>query len=145
MSGGYGYNYRYLAPITPAQTPPFAPGLPAGTETWTKIRVEQVGSTSQTIFYVTAAWAVPNSPLTPGQAGLIETGLAEPPSRQFPSVHFRTKPQLAHVVFVDGHAEMRSDPTRNPPPAGEPAAVAQVRDAQNLFDLGTDDTLWDRE
>src|SRR5262249_49842373 len=39
-TGGYGYNYRYLAPLST---------LPSGTEVWTPIRLDQVASTSQTI------------------------------------------------------------------------------------------------
>ena len=78
-TGGYGYNYRYLAPLRM---------LPSGTEVWEKTRLEDIKSTSQTVCFVTAARAVPNSPLT-GGAGLFEVGVAEPPSRSDPSVHHR--------------------------------------------------------
>ena len=64
---------------------------------------------------------------------------------RFASDGFRLQGKLAHVVFVDGHAEQRSDFTRNPPAATDSAAVVQIRDDQNLYDIGTDDTLWDRE
>ena len=67
------------------------------------------------------------------------------PSVQNPSIHFRFSPQLANVLFVDGHVEGWTQKVRNPPPAGVSAAEQQLRDQENLFDIGTDDTLWDRE
>jgi prepilin-type N-terminal cleavage/methylation domain-containing protein/prepilin-type processing-associated H-X9-DG protein len=135
-SGGYGYNYRYLAPVTP---------LPDGTEAWTPIRIEQVKATNQTVCFVTACQATANStPLGPGPQ-LIEVAVAEPPSGQTPSVHFRFFPRAANVAFLDGHVETRLDPTRNPPAPGDSPALVQLRDKENVFDLGTDDSLWDRD
>ena len=66
----------------------------------------------------------------------------DPPSFQNPSVHFRYFPKLANVVFLDGHVEGRIDKTRNPSTAS--AAEQQLRDQENVFDIGADDTLWDR-
>jgi prepilin-type N-terminal cleavage/methylation domain-containing protein/prepilin-type processing-associated H-X9-DG protein len=133
-TGGYGYNYRYLAPV---HTPP------GGTEVWDKVRIEFIGSTSQTVCFVTAAGTTMNSPVT-GGPGLIEVGFAEPPSQQTPSVHYRFN-GIANVVFVDGHVEGRSDKTINPPSPSEPAVITQLRLKENLLDLGTTDELWDRE
>ena len=133
-TGGYGYNYRYLAPVRV---------IGGGVEVWDKIRIEQVMSTSRTVCFVNAARAVPNSPLT-GGAGLIEVAVAEPPSQRDPTVHYRLFGGIANVLFVDGHVESRSDRTRNPPAPSDPPDVIAVRDQENLFDLGTTDELWDR-
>lgn len=134
-SGGYGYNYRYLAPI---RTVP-------GGEVWTPIRVVQVASTSQTVCFVDAAGTSTDPGLPTGPPCMIEVAIAEPPSHQYPSVHFRYFFKVANVLFADGHVEARTDPTRNPPPASDPLSVIGMRDKENLFDLGSNDMLWDRE
>jgi prepilin-type N-terminal cleavage/methylation domain-containing protein/prepilin-type processing-associated H-X9-DG protein len=133
-TGGYGYNYRYLAPFRT---------LPSGVEVWEKIRLDQVSSTSQTVCFVTAARAVPSSPLT-GTAGLFEVGISEPPSSRDPTVHHRFTGGIANVVFLDGHVEGRTDRTRNPPAPTDTPEMIQVRDKENVFDLGSTDELWDR-
>ncbi len=133
-TGGYGYNYRYLSPVHPI----------LGGEAWDKVRLEQIGSTSQTICFVTAAGTSTNSPLT-GGPGVVEVGGSEPPSRQYPTVHYRFFGDIANVVFVDGHVESRTDKTRNAPPPGDSPAILALRDQENLFDLGTTDELWDLE
>jgi prepilin-type N-terminal cleavage/methylation domain-containing protein/prepilin-type processing-associated H-X9-DG protein len=140
-TGGYGYNCRYLAPIRPVQ--PLLP-LPSSNEVWEKVRIDQVGSTSQTVCFVTAARAVPNSPLT-GGVGLVEVGTSEPPSRQDPMLHHRYVGGIANVVFLDGHVEGRTDRTRNPPAATDTPEMIRLRDQENVFDLGTTDELWDRQ
>jgi len=133
-TGGYGYNYRYLAPVRQ---------LPNGVEVWDKFHIEDVGSTSQTVCFVNAARAVPSTPITVG-AGLIEVAVAEPPSRREPMVHHRFHGGIANVVFLDGHVEARTDRTRNAPLPTDPQDVIQARDQGSLFDLGTTDELWDR-
>ncbi len=134
-TGGYGYNFRYLAPVRL---------LSDGSEVWDRVKLEHVQSTSQTVCFVTAAAGHANSPLT-GRPGLIETGAAEPPSRMFPSVHHRFFGDIANVVFLDGHVEARTDRTRNPLPPNDPPGLAAVRDEEKLFDLGQTDELWDRD
>lgn len=134
-TGGFGYNYRYLAPLET---------MPDGTERWVRIRVAQVGSSSATLLFVTSA-NVSTAVLPTGKPCLVETGLAEPPSQRSPSVHFRHSGRTAHVVFVDGHAEVRTDRTRNPPDPADPPEILHLRDEENLYDIGTDDTLWDRD
>ena len=133
-TGGYGYNYRYLAPIRTV----------GGVEVWDKVRIEQIGSTSQTVCFLDAAGSTMTSPLT-GLPGLVEVAASEPPSRQTPTVHYRFFGGISNVVFVDGHVEARTDKTRNPPLPTDPPALIQVRDQENLFDLGSTDELWDRQ
>ena len=128
-TGGYGYNYRYLSPP-----------IPTG---YQKVRVEHVGSTSQTVCFLTAVGTTPE-PRPTGQPALIEVAVAEPPSFQYPNVHHRFHGGIANVVFVDGHVEGRSDRTRNPPAATDPPQILLLRDKENVFDLGTTDELWDR-
>ena len=123
-SGGYGYNHAYLAPGGQG------------------VRIAQVAATSQTVAFASAV----TCSVPPGfsQAVMFEAGYVHPPSRRDPGVHFRLAGRLANVLFVDGHVEAHTDPTRNPPggPTAVPAVLA-VRDAENIFDLGATDDLWD--
>lgn len=139
-TGGYGYNYRALAPLTPSPPPDGLP--PQFAEVWQPVRVEHVASTAQTICFANAAGTTPN-PRPTGTPSSIEVAVMEPPSRGFPNVHFRLDNRIANVVFVDGHVESRTDRTRNP--SADPPAVRQLRDDQDIYDIGTDDTLWDRD
>jgi len=134
-TGGYGYNYRYLAPLTP---------LPDGTDRWSPIKLDAVASTSQTVCFVNAVGTIALLPQT-GQPALVEVPIAEPPSQRNPSVHYRIKPRSVHILFLDGHVEANSDPTRNPPLPSDPPWQVQLRDEENVFDWGTTDEMWDRE
>ncbi len=135
-TGGYGYNYRYLAPLRP---------LPDGTDEWLPVKLEQVASTSQTVCFVNAVGTVASLPQAGGNPSLVEVPIAEPPSQQSPSVHFRLSGQLANVLFLDGHVEARTDRSRNPPLGTDPPWQVQLRDDEHVYDLGTTDALWDRE
>ncbi len=128
-SGGYGYNFVYLAP----------PGKPP-------VRLPHVASTSQTVAFVNAVELVASRPFpTPTNPPLVETGFAYPPSARTPSVHFRLAGKIANVLYLDGHVVAHADPTRNPAVADSPAGAAAVRAKENVFDLGTTDELWDRD
>ena len=122
-SGGYGYNHVYLAPKGQG------------------VCIAQVSSTSQTVAFLSAV----TCSVPPGEtlAVMFEAGFADPPSRLNPGVHFRNFGKLANVLFVDGHVEAHTDPTRNPPAPGTSAAVISVRDRENIFDFGATDDLWD--
>jgi prepilin-type N-terminal cleavage/methylation domain-containing protein/prepilin-type processing-associated H-X9-DG protein len=134
LTGGYGYNYRYLAPLRSA-----AAGV-----VWTPVRVEHVASTSQTVLFLNAVGTTPEERPT-GKPALIEIPYAEPPGRRDPTVHHRLFGRIANVCFVDGHVEARTDRTRNPPRPDDPPEVVALRDRENVFDLGADDSLWDRD
>jgi len=141
-TGGYGYNYRTLAPLSPAHVPQLPVGAMPG-EMWSRTRIEHLASTSQTICFATACWSIPGgTPINATGPSLIETAVIDPPSLRNPSIHFRYFPQTANVCFADGHVEGWTDKVRNPS-AASPAEVA-LRDKENVFDIGTDDTLWDR-
>jgi prepilin-type processing-associated H-X9-DG protein/prepilin-type N-terminal cleavage/methylation domain-containing protein len=134
-TGGYGYNYRYLAPFQEQ---------PGGGLIWTPVKLVGVQSTSRTIAFCTAV-GVTTMPLPTGSPSLIEVPLAEPPSAQSPSVHFRVPGGLANVLFLDGHVELWTDKTRNPPAPTDTPAVIALRDRENVYDIGTTDALWNRD
>jgi prepilin-type processing-associated H-X9-DG protein/prepilin-type N-terminal cleavage/methylation domain-containing protein len=131
-SGGYGYNYTYLAPLS-YPPPNYAP-------VWMPVKIVTIVSTSQTITFTDSAgtWI---DPWPTGTPVLIEVPLDEAPSGQYPSVHFRHT-KTANVLFLDGHVEANSQPTRNPPPSWEPPSATILRDKTFVFDIGTNDALW---
>jgi prepilin-type processing-associated H-X9-DG protein/prepilin-type N-terminal cleavage/methylation domain-containing protein len=132
-TGGYGYNYEYLAPLN-YSPPTWAP-------VWKRVRIGNVGSTSATITFADSAgtWI---DPWPTGTPILIEVPLIEPPSYSYPSVHFRHD-GAANVLFLDGHVELIRPGTRNAAPGWEPPSATQLRDQQSVYDVGSDDTLWD--
>ena len=128
-SGGYGYNAQYLAP----------PGQRG-------FRLTNIASTSQTVMFCTATEVVPPFGIqTPTNPPLVEVGHSWPPSRRVPTVHFRLFGRLANVAYVDGHVVAHSDPTRNPPSSSDIPGAGALREKENVFDLGTNDEMWDRE
>jgi prepilin-type processing-associated H-X9-DG protein/prepilin-type N-terminal cleavage/methylation domain-containing protein len=134
-TGGYGYNYEYLAPLS-YPPPNFLPK-------WKPRKMTGLQHTSTTIGFTDSAgtWI---DPWPDGTPILIEVPLIEPPSGQYPSVHFRHM-GTANVAFMDGHVESYYPGTRNPPPFWEPASATALRDKYLVFDIGTDDTLWQRD
>jgi prepilin-type N-terminal cleavage/methylation domain-containing protein/prepilin-type processing-associated H-X9-DG protein len=136
-SGGYGYNWRYLTHTT------FPP--PAGTPVWKPVRITDVKSTSQTVCFLTSVTVDWTSYGTPADPKMVENPFAEPPSFRSPSVHYRFFGRIANVMYLDGHVEGHTQPTRTPAAPGEPSAVGPFRDTENVYDLGVNDELWDRE
>jgi prepilin-type N-terminal cleavage/methylation domain-containing protein/prepilin-type processing-associated H-X9-DG protein len=134
-TGGYGYNYRYLAPFQEQ---------PDGTVIWMPVLLAQVASTSQTIAFCDAV-GITTQPLPTGSPSLIEVPLSQPPSAQSPSVHFRQPNGVANVLFLDGHIEPWTDKTRNPPAPTDPPDVIALRDSAYVYDIGSTDVLWDRQ
>jgi prepilin-type N-terminal cleavage/methylation domain-containing protein/prepilin-type processing-associated H-X9-DG protein len=125
-TGGYGYNHWYL-------------GRAGSNGTWPRVTLPIIQSTSQTIAFVTAAVVTAIEP------ELIETAAAQPPSQQYPSVHYRFFGRIANVLFLDGHVEANRTPTRNPPAVGEDPQAPALRDREDVFDIGATDELWDRD
>jgi prepilin-type processing-associated H-X9-DG protein len=134
-TGGYGYNYAYLAPLS------FSP--PTWQPVWTRQRITDVQATHATIVFADSVgtWI---DPWPTGEPILIEVPLVEPPSGQYPSVHFRHA-GTANVLYLDGHVAGFHPGTRNPPPPWEPASATMLRDKRDIYDIGSTDELWDRE
>jgi prepilin-type processing-associated H-X9-DG protein/prepilin-type N-terminal cleavage/methylation domain-containing protein len=131
-TGGYGYNYEYLAPLL------YAP--PTWLPVWKPKKMMGFQATSRTIVFTDSAgtWI---DPWPTGTPILIEVPLIEPPSYQYPAVHFRHA-HTANVAFLDGHVEAYYPGTRNPAPAWEPPSATELRDKEGIFDIGSDDSLW---
>ncbi|MCI0462992.1 MAG: DUF1559 domain-containing protein [Gemmataceae bacterium] len=126
-TSGYGYNYHYLGPGFNTQ------GLPPA------YRLGDVASTSETVAFADSArvnWWSQSPPL------LEENYYLDPPSAQYPTVHFRHS-GTANVLFLDGHVENRT-PVVNALPAYWPAAAIELRQKTSLHDLGATDELYDR-
>ncbi len=134
-TGGYGYNYSYLAPLS---YPP-----PAYAPVWRPVKIVHVAATSRTVCMADSAgtWI---DPWPSGTPVLVEVPLVEPPSGQYPAVHFRHV-ATANVLFLDGHVEAFTPGTRNAPPSWEPPSANALRDREQVFDVGSTDELWDRD
>jgi prepilin-type N-terminal cleavage/methylation domain-containing protein/prepilin-type processing-associated H-X9-DG protein len=132
-TGGYGYNYEYLAPLT-YLPPTYAPICHP-------VKLVSAASASQTVTFADSAgtWI---SPWPTGTPILIEVPLIEPPSGQYPSVHFRHM-SAANVLFLDCHVEPITPGMRNAPPSWEPASATALRDRVGIYDIGNNDDLWD--
>jgi prepilin-type N-terminal cleavage/methylation domain-containing protein/prepilin-type processing-associated H-X9-DG protein len=124
ISPHYGFNFKYLAP------PCTSPSQP-------QLRVS-MGSvaTSRTV-------AFGDTSLVMGNGGtncwLVATPFLNPPSYHNPTTHFRHG-RSVNISFVDGHVETQ---TAGPQNADLPGDVfADYRRSQNLFDVGTNDSLW---
>jgi prepilin-type N-terminal cleavage/methylation domain-containing protein/prepilin-type processing-associated H-X9-DG protein len=134
-TGGYGYNYAYLAPLS------FSP--PTWQPVWQRISLGTIQSTSATIAFTDSVGTWFDWPPS-GDPYLIEVPLIEPPSGQYPAIQFRHA-RTANVCFLDGHVESFRPGTRNPGPDWELPSATTVRDRELIFDIGSTDELWDRE
>lgn len=129
-TSGYGYNYVYLGP---------GPGM-GGPISY---RITDVASTSKTVAFADSArinyWSYP-------EPVLEENYYIDPPSNQYPTVHFRHMGK-ANVLFLDGHVEVMppvSNALNMDPPWGWSTAAADLRQQAQVFDLGASDDLYDR-
>jgi len=121
-SGGYGYNFKALAPL----------GAPP-------LKLEAIATTSRTVAFVNAVEVIDRD----GAAVMVESATSYPPSAQRPGVHYRFHPRLANVLFLDGHVEANGAPTRNA--SNERIDFQKLRDVEGIYDIGNTDELWDRE
>jgi prepilin-type N-terminal cleavage/methylation domain-containing protein/prepilin-type processing-associated H-X9-DG protein len=126
-TSGYAYNYAYLGPGWNDQGKPFSYPL------------ARFGSTTRTIAFGDSArvndWAY-----GPGQAKLEENVYLEPPSSQFPTVHFRHG-GMANALFLDGHVEGQR-PTRNPLATWWTQAGRDLLEQRIVHDIGADESLF---
>jgi prepilin-type processing-associated H-X9-DG protein/prepilin-type N-terminal cleavage/methylation domain-containing protein len=126
-TAGYGYNYTYLGMGWNPDGQPFSYPL------------SRFGTTSRTIAFGDSA-RVDDWSFGPGQARLEESQYLEPPSSQYPAVHFRHS-GLANILFLDGHVE-GVRPTSNPLASWWSQAGIDLLQQSHLHDIGSDDKLF---
>ncbi|MSR60681.1 MAG: DUF1559 domain-containing protein [Planctomycetaceae bacterium] len=141
MTSGYAYNHKYLGPGLGAaidwMTGQVIPGKPIN------YRFADVMQSTQTIVFADAAAVYCNNWPTCTDNAFMETWYLEPPSNDFPSVHFRHN-GVANVAFLDGHVETRPRSWVQPAPWNAAPQVQMMRDKQ-LGYVGDDDSLYDRK
>ncbi|MGC1272337.1 MAG: DUF1559 domain-containing protein [Planctomycetaceae bacterium] len=103
---GYGYNARYLSRTDGIEyLPPTWSPQPSSQPLARKFR-DVRGGTTTTIAFADAAqvriWS-----FSPLEFSFEESWVLEPPSGNFPSIHFRHN-DTANVAFLDGHVETRA-------------------------------------
>jgi prepilin-type N-terminal cleavage/methylation domain-containing protein/prepilin-type processing-associated H-X9-DG protein len=126
-TSGYGYNYNYLGLGWNDQGLPFSYPL------------AKFSTTSRTIAFGDSA-RVNDWSYGAGQARLEENHYLEPPSTQFPTVHFRHA-GTANMLFLDGHVESPR-PARNPVANWWSQAGIDLLERNHVHDIGTDDSLF---
>lgn len=104
-ASGYAYNGVYLARSSGVQyLPPTYAATPSNQPFVRKLAA--VASTSQTIAFADSA-QVKLTNFSPPIFSFEETWLLDPPSNNYPNVHFRHA-DTANVAFLDGHVETRA-------------------------------------
>jgi len=155
---GYGYNAEYLSRTTGVEyAPPTYSAAPSSIPLCRRFRdVQQM--TRTVVFADSAQVACTNFADCSANNAFQDTWLIEPPSFNFPSIHFRHN-DAANVAFLDGHVETHGRQSwmrvESSPGAwdGIPAGQAAKMDKKRLgyvcdSDLGntaTQDELYDRE
>lgn len=131
-SSGYGYNYQYLGG-GPTQGP-------NGQAVKASISISSVKSTSTTIAFADSA----RVPFQGGGTLLEENLFLDPPSNNYPSVHFRHGSGHANVLWLDGHVSAEHYSQANSPGWFNAQQGLLMNDSK-LGNIGIDDTLWDRK
>lgn len=147
----YGYNGYYLSRSSGIDWPPpsymAAPSAAPATRKLADVRV-----LSRTIAFADSA-QVQMTSFFPAAFSFTENWILDPPSRNFPDVHFRHDGS-ANVAFLDGHVETRARHYRVDIPGSNFLSAAQaalmeenklgyVSDG-NLADPAQQDELYDR-
>ncbi|HID77696.1 MAG TPA: DUF1559 domain-containing protein [Planctomycetaceae bacterium] len=132
-TAGYAYNYVYCGP---GVRPNWMTGNPYDLLGPITYRLSAFRSTNTTVVFADAAavydfddW---NGTYRAGD--VVETFYLEPPSGQFPSVHFRHR-GVANVLFLDGNVRPMK-PTRNPMGPWTSPAIEKIRMENNIADIG---------
>ena len=104
-ASGFGYNGYYLSRPAGNDWPP--PNyIPSPHRDPATRRMADVRQTTQTIAFADSA-QVKMVSFFPPEFSFEENWLLDPPSRNFPNVHFRHT-NTANVAFVDGHVETKA-------------------------------------
>lgn len=151
-ASGFGFNGYYLSRSSGVEwlPPTWAPQLSRQPVTR---QLRDVQQTAQTLVFADSA-QVRMTQFSPPRFSFEENWLLDPPSRNFPTVHFRHL-DAANVAFLDGHVESRSYATHVEIPGTnwvtpEQAALMERRRLGfvtngNLQDPQLRDELYDRE
>jgi prepilin-type N-terminal cleavage/methylation domain-containing protein/prepilin-type processing-associated H-X9-DG protein len=128
LTSGYAYNYRYMGP---GVNPDWSTMNPNKLLTPINYRLSDFSTTSATVAFADAAiindWGT--------NAGKVEeTFFLEPPSGQFPSIHFRHN-NSANFVFLDGHTSNKTM-EQNPPGPWTSVSMQELRQKNKIGDLG---------
>jgi prepilin-type N-terminal cleavage/methylation domain-containing protein/prepilin-type processing-associated H-X9-DG protein len=132
-TGGYGYNYVYCGP---GVWPNWMTGDPYDLLKPVNYRLPDFKSTHTTIAFADAAAVFDFDALdgTYKKGEVVETFYLEPPSGQFPSVHFRHR-GVANVLFLDGNVRPMKL-TRNPMGPWTTSEVEKIREENDIADIG---------
>lgn len=104
-ASGYGYNAYYLSRTSGVQwLPPTYAAVPSSEQLVQKMA--SVRQSSQTVAFADSA-QVKLVTFWPAAFSFEETWILDPPSRNYPTVHFRHS-GAANVAFLDGHVESRT-------------------------------------
>ena len=134
-TSGYGYNYVYCGPWIEYDKVTWAMRWPV------TYSLNSFKSTSTTIVFADAAAVYDyDDPGGKYEAGdVVETFYLEPPSGQFPSVHFRHR-GVANVLFLDGNVRPMTSDTNPMGPYTSPE-IDKNRVENNVGDIGQ----WDSD
>jgi prepilin-type N-terminal cleavage/methylation domain-containing protein/prepilin-type processing-associated H-X9-DG protein len=104
-ASGYAFNAYYLSRPSGIDWPPPS-YIPSPHSDPTNRRFADVRTTSQTVAFADSA-QVRMASFFPPSFSFEENWILDPPSRNFPTVHFRHN-GAANVAFLDGHVEART-------------------------------------
>jgi prepilin-type processing-associated H-X9-DG protein len=121
-ASGFGYNAEYLSRGSGVEyAPPTWAAQPSSKPL--ARRIGDVSQTTQTVLFADAAQVRMTFSTPP--FSFEETWIIEPPSSNFPSMHFRHL-DTANVAFVDGHVESRPHEWYVDPTAAYPIPQPQL-------------------
>ena len=105
VASGYGYNAQYLSRTSGIDYPPpsYSPTLTSEPATR---KLRDVAQLTNTIVFADSA-GVFCADYTCSSSELRENWQLDPPSSDFPSIHFRHS-DTANVAFLDGHVETKA-------------------------------------
>jgi prepilin-type N-terminal cleavage/methylation domain-containing protein/prepilin-type processing-associated H-X9-DG protein len=128
-TAGYAYNYKYCGPGVNPDWSQSDPNKLLGPVCYA---LRDFPATSNTIAFADAA-VVQDFGVTMGK--LSETFYLEPPSGQYPSIHFRHGGQVCNAVFLDGSVRSMTL-SRNPMGPWTTQQIEDVRIREKVADIG---------
>lgn len=104
-ASGYAFNGYYLSRSSGVEYPP-PTFMPTPSKQPATRRFRDVEATTRTVVFADSA-QVKMVSFFPAEFSFEENWILDPPSRNYPTVHFRHR-DSANVAFLDGHLESRS-------------------------------------